>query len=384
MNWYFLLNKIIVGDNLLVTLFLTLFIFIVTYFLGKFLSYVVIKFLQKLGNKKIFLKKNIISQIENPIGLISKAILWMVVLHFMPPLWKAMGGMPLFLSNPITMGVQVLIKLVIGSGLIWMVYNLVDELIMSFVDRFFKDTQNTNIKNHFVPFIIRFAKIIVLCFGSLLVLQSLGINVVSLMAGLGLGGVAIALAAKDSAANILAYVSIMMDRSFSVGDWISIDSIEGTVMEIGLRSTKLKTFYDSIVTVPNSTLTGASIDNLGKRKARRTRVYLGIQYDTPPEKIKNFIDGLKNILIKNSSVKKNYFQVYFTDFGPSELKIIMNFFLLVNSWENELQEKQNIFMNVLKLASELNVQFAFPTQSLHLESVPKEAWLKNILNQNSK
>ena len=370
----FLLEKIPFGGNLGLTLAFTLFIFLLAFFLGKPLNYIARKILQKVGKRNRFFQTYIVSQIEKPIGMMSIALIWLIILNFMPPLWKYMGGIPLFLSKPIIGGIQVLIKLIIGSGLVWISYNMVDVLIEFLTKRFLKETNaKDNLKNHFLPFINRFVKIVVLCFGGLLVLQSLGINVVSLMAGLGLGGVALALAAKDSASNILAYVNIMLDRPFSVGDWISFNNIEGTVKEVGIRSSKVKTFYDSVVTVPNSVLTGANIDNLGKRKARRTRVYLGVEYNTSPDKIEKFIEGIKKILMDNSAVKKDYFQVYFTEFGASELKIIMNFFLLVNSWENELQEKQNIFMAILKLAKELDVNFAFPTQTIHVDSLPSQS-----------
>ena len=369
----FLLEKIPFGGNLGLTLALTLFIFLLAFFLGKPLNYITRKILQKVGKKSLFFQNYVVSRIEKPISMMSIALIWLVILNFMPPLWKSMGGIPLFLSKPIIGGIQVLIKLVIGSGLVWVGHNMVDVLIELVSKRFMKEeNEKANVKKHFLPFVSRFIKIVVLCFGTLLILQSLGINVVSLMAGLGLGGVAIALAAKDSASNILSYVNIMLDRPFSVGDWISFNDIEGTVMEVGMRSSKLKTFYDSVITIPNSVLTSTNIDNLGKRKARRTRVYLGVQYDTSPDKIEKFIEGIKKILIDSSAVKKDYFQVYFTEFGASELKIIMNFFLLVNSWENELQQKQSIFMAILKLAKELNVNFAFPTQTIHVESMPEK------------
>ncbi len=369
----FLWDKIPFGGNLGLTLAFTVFIFLLAFFLGKPLSYIARKILQKIGKKSLFFETYIVSRIEKPVGMMSIALIWLLILNFMPPLWKYMGGIPLFLSKPIIGGIQVLIKLVIGSGLVWVGHNMVDVLIDFAAKRFLKEeSKKENVKSHFLPFISRFIKIIVLCFGTLLVLQSLGINVVSLMAGLGLGGVAIALAAKDSASNVLSYVNIMMDRPFSVGDWISFNDIEGTVMEVGIRSSKLKTFYGSVITIPNSVLTDANIDNLGRRKARRTRVYLGVEYNTSPEKIEKFIEGIKKILMDNPSVKKDYFQVYFTEFGASELKIIMNFFLLVNNWENELKEKQNIFMAILKLAKELDVSFAFPTQTIHVDSLPTE------------
>ena len=371
-NWLdFLMQKLPFGGNLGLTLAFTLFILLLAFLLTKPLKFIVRKILYTVCHKSPFLKKYIVSQVEKPLEMMSMALLYLIVLHFMPPLWKSLGGIPLFLSSPIVGGIRIFIKLIVGSGLVWISYNLVDEGLSLFLSRFFKE-QSPYFKNHFFPFINRFVKIIVLCFGSLLVLQSLGVNVVSLMAGLGLGGVALALAAKDSASNILAYINLMLDRPFSVGDWICFKDMEGTVMEVGLRSSKIKTFYDSVVTVPNATLTADHIDNMGKRKARRTRVYLGLNYDTDPKKLEHFMEGVKNILKTSPIVKQDYFQVYFTELGESGLKIIMNFFLLVNSWEEELKEKQNIFMAVLKLAKTQGIRFAFPTQSLHIESHTKK------------
>ena len=367
-KWFdFLMQKVPFGGNLGLTLALTLFIFLVAFLLKKPLGFIVRKILHTVGRKNPFLQKYIISQVEKPLEMMSVALLFLVILHFMPPLWKSMGGIPLFLSKPIIAGIKIFVKLIVGSGLVWISYNLVDEGLSLFLNRFFKE-QGPYFKNHFFPFINRFVKIVVLCFGSLLVLQSLGINVVSLMAGLGLGGIALALAAKDSASNILAYINLMLDRPFSVGDWICFKDMEGTVLEVGLRSSKIKTFYDSVVTVPNATLTSAHIDNMGKRKARRTRAYLSLPYHTDPEKIEQFIEGVRQVLKNSSIVKQDYCQVYFTELGKSELKIIMNFFLQVNSWEDELKEKQNIFMAILKLAKEQGIKFAFPSRSLYIEN----------------
>ena len=367
----FLTQQIPFGGNLGLTLALTLFIFLLAFLLKKPLGFIVRKIVHTIGRKNPFFQKYIVSRVEKPLQMMSMALLWLLILHFMPPLWKSMGGIPLFLSKPIIGGIKIFIKLIIGSGLVWISYNLVDEGLSLFLNRFFKD-QSSYFKNHFFPFINRFVKIIVLCFGSLLVLQSLGVNVVSLMAGLGLGGVALALAAKDSASNILAYINLMLDRPFSIGDRICFQDMEGIVMEVGLRSSKIKTFYDSVVTVPNSILTSAHIDNIGKRKARRTRAYLSLTYNTDPVKIEKFIEGVRHILKSSPVVKQDYFQVYFTELGESELKIIMNFFLLVKSWEGELKAKQDIFIAVLKLAKKHNISFAFPSRSIYIEGSKKE------------
>ncbi len=367
-----MLEKIPFSGNLGLTLALTLFIFFLAFLLGRPVSYLIRKALLKIGQKSRFPPTGVLLQMEKPVGMMSKALIWLMILHFMPPLWKSLGGIPLFLSKPLIGGIKILIKVVVGAGLVWICHNLVDELMAFLMKKFFKEEgKNSSFTNHFLPFINRFMKIFVLCFGGLLVLQNLGVNVVSLLAGLGLGGIALALAAKDSAGNILAYVNIMLDRPFSIGDWICFNDIEGTVTEVGLRSSKIKTFYDSLVTIPNSVLTKANIDNMGKRKARRTRIYLGLQYNTEPKKIEEFIEGIKDILKSNSSVKQDYFQVYFTELGAFDLKIIMNFFLLVDDWESELKQKQNIFLTVLKLAKKQKVRFAFPTQTVHLGDMPQ-------------
>ena len=369
----FLLQKLPFGGNLSLTLCLTLLIFLVAVFLKKPLHFLIKQILKKIAQKNTFFQSYLIRPVEKPIVLISTTIIWLLILNFLPPLWKSMGGILLFLSTPIIAGIKILIKLIIGGGLIWLNYNLVDVLISDFImKRFFNVKQDSSFHTHFMPFIIRFVKALVICFGSLLILQSLGINVLSLMAGLGIGGIALALAAKDSVSNILAYINLMLDKPFSVGDWISFNDMEGTVLEVGIRSSKIKTFYDSIITIPNSVLTSANIDNIGKRKSRRTRIYLGVEYKTEPEKIKEFIEGIKKILLANESIKKDYFQVYLNDFGASDLKIMMNFFLTVSNWEQELQEKQNIYMEILTLAKNLKVNFAFPTQSIYMKNLPSQ------------
>ncbi len=370
-NWiHFLLKQIPFGESLSLTLALTLFIFISAFFLGKLLNYFIRKIIQKIAKKQIK-HAIVLKHIEQPVGMMSAAFIWLFLLNFMPPLWISLGGIPVFLSKPIIGAITILIKVIIGSGIVWAVYNLADWFIEYCIERVSPLGKHSSWRSHFRPFITRFVKVGVICFGSLLILQSIGVNVVSLMAGLGLGGVAVALAAKDSAANVLAYINIMMDKPFSTGDWIAFNDVEGTVIEVGLRSCKIKTFYDSIICVPNAILAAANIDNMEKRQARRIRIYLGVQYDTPPERIEKFIEGIKQIFKNNHHVKQDYFQVYFSEFAASELKIFVNFFLTVSDWEVELQQRHVIFMEMIKLAAKLGIQFAFPTQTIHVDSLPK-------------
>ena len=320
-------------------------------------------------SKFTFFSESDIVQAKESVRFLFIGSFLMLPVLFLPMLWDLLGGVQDSTSVPIMKVLIFSVKLCFGVGVISCCYNLSDRFILFFLSKT-RLKRLTNLESHLVPFVSRIAKFLVVSFGLLVLLQNMGVNVFSLVAGLGIGGVAIALAAKDSLSNILAYFNIMLDAPYSVGDWISCGHIEGTVMEIGLRSSKVKTFYDSLVSIPNYKLADSFIDNMGKRSFRRTRIFLGVQYDTPPNRLEDFISGIKKILKGNSYIRQDYFQVYFNDFGASELKIILNFFLKVQDWESELREKQNIFFNILRLAEQLKVNFAFPTQSLHIESVP--------------
>ncbi len=366
----FFIDLIPFQGNIFLTLLVTILIFVLAFLFTRPFNWTIQKILEKIL-KKNTLQSEIFSRIEKPLKFVIIGFIWLVVIHFMPYLWKSMGGIPIFLSKSIVFIIKIFIQLFIGAGVVWVFYNLVDLCTDRMIYRLVKPDQDSNyIKYHFMPVLNRLIKVIIVSLGVLLILQNLGVNVASLIAGLGIGGIAIALAAKDSVSNVISYLNIVIDRPFSVGDWICFDDIEGTVLEVGLRSSKIKTFYDSVISVPNSQLTAVHIDNMGKRKSRRTRIYLGVEYNTPPEKIEQFTNGIKQILLKNKCIKKDYFQVHFNDFGASELKIMLNFFLFVDNWNMELKQKENIFMEILKLAGEINVQFAFPTQSIHVESFP--------------
>src|SRR5690606_2130508 len=141
--------------------------------------------------------------------------------------------------------------------------------------------------------------IFVVVVGALVGAQNLGIEVFSVLAGLGIGGLAVALAARDSLANFFGSIMIMVDRPFRVGHWIISKGEEGIVEDIGFRSTKIRTFYNSVVSIPNSELAIAPVDNMGLRRFRRVRTTIGVTYDTPPEKIEAFLEGIKNIIKAN-------------------------------------------------------------------------------------
>ncbi len=230
-------------------------------------------------------------------------------------------------------------------------------------------TEN-RLDDQIVPLAATILKAAVVLFGVLLVLGNLGVNVTSLVAGLGLGGLAIALAAQDSIRNLLGGVTILADRPFQVGDWVVVSGIEGTVEHVGFRSSRVRTFYNSVVTVPNARIVDAHVDNMGLRRWRRYKATLGLTYHTRPEQVQAFVEGVRALIRSNPGTRKDYYIVEFHGFGAASLDIMVYCFIDASSWNEELRTRHVLNLDIMRLAEDLGVEFAFPTQTLHVASSP--------------
>ena len=221
-----------------------------------------------------------------------------------------------------------------------------------------------------VPLLNTALKILTLIIGMLFILGNLGVNVTSLVAGLGLGGLAVALAAQDTFRNLLGGVTIFADRPFQVGDWVVVGSIEGTVEHVGFRSSRVRTFYNSVVTVPNARIVDTHVDNMGLRQWRRYRATLGLAYHTTPDQVQAFVEGVRAVIRANPEMRKDYYIVEFTEFGASSLEVLLYCFIDAPDWNAELRTRHVLNLDIMRLAEELGVEFAFPTQTLHVASMP--------------
>ena len=145
-------------------------------------------------------------------------------------------------------------------------------------------------------------------------------------------------------------------------------------MDEDTDTTRIRTFYDSVITVPNSIVANVAINNYSLRTYRRQVVTLGVTYDTSPEQIQAFVEGIRAIFQNNPAVRKDAYEVHFRNFGDSALELFLYFFLKVDSFSEELRQRHNLFLEIMRLAKELNVDFAFPTQTVQVEGqVPLEA-----------
>lgn len=261
----------------------------------------------------------------------------------------------------------VALRVMATSATVLLLYRLVD----LGADLFAKRAAGTETKfdDQIVPLVRKTAKVFVAVVGVIFVLQNLDVDVGSLLAGVSLGGLAFTLAAKDTVANLFGSVSIFADQPFQIGDWVVVAGHEGVVEEVGMRSTRIRTFYDSLVTIPNAKVADASIDNYGQRRFRRQTFDVGITYDSSVEQVEAFVEGIRAILRANPTVRQDAFEVHFRHFGASSLQVFVYFFLKVPSWSEELRQRHHVLLEIMRLAQRLGVEFAFPTQTLHLQTV---------------
>ncbi len=264
----------------------------------------------------------------------------------------------------------VVLEVALYVTVVWLFYNLAE--VLSKYLAVLTSKTDTELDDQLIPLIRKTMRFFVVVMGVIAILQNNGYNVASLIAGLGIGGLAVALAARETLANFFGSVTIFVDRPFKIGDWIKVGDVEGTVEEVGFRSTRVRTFYNSLVSVPNSNIANMDIDNLGLRKYRRLKTVLNLTYSTTPEQMEAFVEGIKAIVKANKHFRQDMYEVHFNSFGAHSLDVLVYVFFDVPDWSTELQQRHNFLLEVLRLSKEVGVEFAFPTQTLHMDSFYKD------------
>jgi MscS family membrane protein len=297
---------------------------------------------------------------------IERPLAWLIV----TALWFATATAAA-LPEKFHTGFDHIVRAVLAISLIRLIYYAVDAMGSVFSDYAAK-TEST-MDDQLAPFATKSMKALVIILGLLIVLQSFGLNVMSLLAGLGLGGLALALAAQDTAANLFGSITILFDTPFQIGDLIKVKDIEGTVEEIGFRSTRIRTPYNSVITVPNAMMAKETVDNMGARPFRRIRQNIGIAYETPPEKIEEFCARLRYAIKQDGLVIPETVIVNFNNFADSSLNVLVNFHLRALTADEELSHQQTIFTEILTIGAELKIDFAYPTRTVYHRSLSEPA-----------
>lgn len=254
--------------------------------------------------------------------------------------------------------------------LFWALYRLIDEF--SAVLNVFSSRFGQKLSRDIENFLIKTLRVIVIAFGVVTVLQVWGVNVSAFLASLGLGGLAFALAARDTVANLFGSLVLFTDRPFKVGDWVQTKEVEGVVEDIGIRSTKIRTFAQALITVPNATIANAAITNWTRMGKRRIRMSLGLTYSTSTAQMEAILEEIRTYLKNNEAIHQETIMIYFDEFGASSLNIFCYFFTKTTVWAQYLQVREQVNLELMRIVERHGASFAFPTQTLHLESIPPE------------
>lgn len=246
------------------------------------------------------------------------------------------------------------------------------EIVSVLIEIYISYTSKTKSKldDQLAPILSRLLKVIVVFAGILKMLTVFGVNTTTVIAGASIGGLAVALASQDTVKNLIGTFMIFLDKPFQIGDWIAGGGVEGTVEEVGFRSSRIRAIDTSVYSIPNSKLSEIVINNKGLRQYRRYQTKLGIRYDTPPELIEAFVLGVRKIIEVHPETLTKSYNVEFTGFGDSALEILVNTYFVSLEWGVEQSSKHRLHIAIIKLASELRVDFAFPSQTIMVEQFP--------------
>ncbi len=269
----------------------------------------------------------------------------------------------------------------------WAMYSSLNSSINVYAQNLLEKYQN--VRKEMIVFILKIIKVILILVVVLFLFTQLGLDVKAIAASLGVGGIAIALAAKDTLANFFASLNIMTDNSFSQGDWIKTKDFEGTVVDIRMRTTRIRTFDNAMITVPNSQIANAHILNWSKRiVGRRIKMSLGITYESKMEDIVRLKSDILDMLLSHPNIAtnkdisisrttafeaikredldgvKNTLLVFIDEFSPSSIDILIYCFSKSPAWEDWLETKEDIMIKISKLVKKNHCDFAYPTQSI--------------------
>lgn len=230
------------------------------------------------------------------------------------------------------------------------------------------ESTDTELDDYLVPLVGRVLRVVIIGIIIVIALQELGINVAGIVAGLGVGGLAFALAAQDTVANWFGALMIYTDRPFETGDWIKTSELEGVVEDIGLRSTRVRTFAKTVVSVPNRKLADDIIENFSRMPKRRVSFKLGVTYSTTPAMMEEAIERIRDLLRDHPEVDQTFWLVKFTEFGDSSLQIFVYFFTNTTDWGRYLSIRQEINLAIMHRFAEIGVEAAFPSTSVYMEN----------------
>jgi len=231
-----------------------------------------------------------------------------------------------------------------------------------------RDKLNIHLDKILIPFLSKTCRVIIVMLGIAVIASEWDYDINGFIAGLGIGGLAIALAAQSTLANLFGGLVIIMDKPFSIGDWIQTPTLEGTVEDINFRSTRIRSFSDALVTVPNSTLANEAITNWSRMGKRKVNFNLPIVFSAPKESLRRCLTEIRTMLQNHPGVAQDTVVVNFDLFAENGYNLLVSFFTKTTKWNEYLAVREDVNFKILDILDQTGVSLALPSQSVYFES----------------
>lgn len=284
------------------------------------------------------------------------------------PLAYLIGTVGLYIAFAINYnkpGVTKVFKILIILIICWGIINYLSNNLFIHIhfDENADDTMNTTA----LRFLANILKIVVIAFGIVMIISELGYNVYGLLTGLGVGGLAVSLAAQDAVGNLISGFIIIFDKPFKVGDLIESATVKGFVEEVTMRSTKIRTLDDSVITVPNSTLTKEAVTNISMMDKRRIKMTFGLVYSTSNETIEKIRNEIKTYIVQNKDILPEPCRIHFREFGDSALNFEVVCYTETSDMDEYLKIENELNLAIKQIVENNDTDFAFPTQTVYVQ-----------------
>jgi len=343
-----------VGPFTLGELVLSFSILLLTLLLRGFLTRIIFFNLEKLASKtRMVYDDRVLAALKQPVSY------FLLIFGF----YLALMALPM---DPEWVGIFALLFRGVTMFLVfWGILRMID-IVSDLVQE--QSQKRGSALGGFVPLIRKTVRVFVIMIGAVMVLDNLGYSVSGVLAGLGIGGAALAFASKDTIANLYGSVALALDRPFKVGDWIQVgDVVDGDVESIGLRSTKVRTWPKTQLSIPNAVLANEMINNWSRMPKRRVKQIVGVTYETTADQMEELVEAIKEILRKDPDVNQEFILVHFTDFGSSSLDILVYYFTNSIKWLEHLAVRQRVNCAIMRAIADRGLSIAFPTRTVYFE-----------------
>ncbi len=377
------LDKILVSYNLTVMKILfILFLFILVYFLRKLTYLVLGVYAAKLDHDNLYTKQ-IFEHTHKQID----AVMIVININLVAYVYNDFSSIE-FVSR--------FFDVIYGFFFTLIIYKIVNIVAQIKLRNITSDTKH--VRNELINVGLKILNFIIWTIGALIMMYFAGVNLTAVIGGLGIGGFAVAFAAKDTISNFFGTLSILFSDVFSQGDWIVVDGNEGVVVEIGLRVTTIRTFDNSLIAIPNGVFASSNVQNWDRRTlGRRIKMSIGVKYDSKADDINNALKDIREMLNNHPGIStvntkyeynpmkiaklvskddlegvKKTLLVYLDEFGPSSMDILIYCFSKSVDWEEWLQTKEDVMLKIMAILEKNSLEFAFPSMSIYKHDETKE------------